>query len=527
MNRIDTNKAFRLKIEFKEKLFLLLIISVNFLIKAIPAAMVEFGNDEVYYWTYALFPDFSHFDHPPMVGFTIQLFSLNLLLNSEFFIRLGSLMLSSAGIIFLFYLVKRIYSLQAAYISAFLFTASVYFNVISGLFILPDTPQVFFVILALYSGIPAVLSREPSKTDSRNFILFGLFSGLAFLSKYHSLFLWFGTGLYILFYNRIWFKKNSFYISLFLTLVATIPVVYWNARNDFVSFTFHESRVGLFNSPVDFISFVQFNAGQFFYQNPILFIVFLITLVSLFRNKRGRLKDREILLLFLSLPLILIFILFSLFQKTLPHWSGPAFIGLIILSSGWLSEKLTTRPRKVLMILLSSNLLVLLLLVLAPLQINYGLIWHPQKSADPKKTGSNDLTLEMYGWKQARVKFLEFLEKKGIEEKDYDRVKIISNKWFPAAHLDYYIAHPLDMELLVSGTLDQSHKYFWINKTRSIDPGDIVYYITTSMQFYDPERLINGGGQIISMDTIAIKRNGTTVKNLFLFGMKGPFKNLP
>lgn len=523
----DKIKAFPPQLKITEKQFLLLIISVNFIMKAIPAAMIEFGNDEVYYWTYALFPDWSHFDHPPMVGITIQLFSLNLLLNSEFFIRLGSLLLSSASIIFLFYLVKRICSLQAAYISSFLFTASVYFNIISGLFILPDTPQMFFVILALYFGIPAVLSKNPSKEDSYHFILFGLISGLAFLSKYHSLFLWFGVGLYILFCNRIWLKKSSFYFSLFLTLLAMIPVIYWNASNEFAGLRFHESRLGLFNSPVNFNSFLQFNAGQFFYQNPILFIIFILTLISLFRNMKEKPSDKEILLIFLSLPLILIFIFLSLFRKTLPHWSGPAFIGLIILSSEWLGEKLTGKSLKVHMILFSSNLLIVLLLILAPLQINHGLLWHPTTIIDPRKTGSNDLTLDMYGWKQSRLKFKEFLEKKGIEEIDYDKVKIISSKWFPAAHIDYYIAHPLNMDLLVSGNLEQSHKYFWINKTRRIDPEDVVYYITTSTQFYDPENLLEGAGKIISGDTIEIQRSGRTVKNLFIFGMKGPLKNLP
>jgi hypothetical protein len=513
-----------LKFKLSEKQFLLVIISINFLIKSLPAATVELGNDEVYYWTYALFPDWSHFDHPPMVGFTIQLFSLNLLLNSEFFIRLGSLILSSAGIFFLFYLVKRIYSVKAAYISVLLFTASVYFNIITGLFILPDTPQMFFVILALYFGIPAVLSAEPSKKDSIGFILFGLFAGLAFLSKYHSLFLWFGIGLYILFYNRIWLKKTSFYISIILTAIAMMPVLYWNLQNDFVSFSFHGSRVGFFNRPLNLSSFVQFNAGQFFYQNPILFIVFIITVFSFFRKKRKP-DNKEILLLLLSLPLIIMFILFSLFQKTLPHWSGPAFIGLIILSSEWLAERTLNKPRSVLLILLSSNLLVLSILFLAPLQIKYGLLWHPRAIQDPKKTGSDDHTLEMYGWKQTRIKFQELLAKKGIGENDYDRVKIISNKWFPAAHLDYYIAHPLNMELLVYGSLDQVHKYYWINKKRDKNSADFIYFITTSLQYHDPETMVSDPRQIVSRDTISIQRNGTVAKNIFIYGLEGPVKN--
>lgn len=517
MNKIYTKYIDN--IQRREILFVLLIITINLIIKAIPASLIELGNDEVYYWTYALFPDWSHFDHPPMVGIMIQLFSLNLTFDTELFIRLSSLILSSASILFLFYLVKRIYSLNAAYISALLFTASFYLNIISGLFIMPDSPQMFFVILSLYFGIPAITSSNPSKEDTYKIILFGLFSGFAFLSKYHSLFLWFGFGLYILFYNRQWLKKSSLYLSILITFILMIPVIYWNINNNFISFTFHGSRVGLFNSALDLSSFLQFNLGQIFYQNPVLFVVFVLTLISLFR-KRDRLTHTSILLLFLSLPLILTFTLFSLFNNTLPHWSGPAFIGLIILSSEWLNEKVAGSRNKVLTTLFAANALIVLVLVLAPLQINSGLFYSAQDEGEPKSLGGKDVTLDMYGWSQAGIKFQQFLKKEGVKEDEYKRVKLISNKWFPAAHLDFYVAHPLNIGLSVSGTLEESHKYYWINQTRKINPGDKVYYITTSQQFYDPECLIWKFNNIIPRDTLEIKRNGRTVKNLFIYEMK-------
>ena len=47
----------------KRMLFWLLAVSA--IVRGILAAWLEFGNDEVYYWTYALYPDWSHFDHPP------------------------------------------------------------------------------------------------------------------------------------------------------------------------------------------------------------------------------------------------------------------------------------------------------------------------------------------------------------------------------------------------------------------------------------------------------------------------------
>jgi len=167
------------------------------------------------------------------------------------------------------------------------------------------------------------------------------------------------------------------------------------------------------------------------------------------------------------------------------------------------------------------------MLILAPLQINYGLLYSSREEADPKMVGENDVTLDMYGWSQAGVKFQQFLKKEGIDEKGHQRVKIISNKWFPAAHLDYYIAHPKNIDLLVSGNLEEAHKYFWINKERSINHGDKVYYLTTSQQFCDPESLIWKFGKIIPRDTLEINRNGGKVKNIFVFEMDNPVKKLP
>ena len=523
----DTNQVNLSNSKRTEKLFLLSVLFLNLIIKAIPASLIELGNDEVYYWTYALFPDWSHFDHPPMVGIMIQLFTLNLTFTSELFMRLSSLILSSGSIIFLFYLVKRIYSRQAAFISVFLFTASIYFNILSGWFIQPDAPEMFFVILSLYFGIPAITAINPSKNDSSRMILFGLFSGLALLSKYNALFLWFGFGLYILIYNRRWLKNPSLYISLLITFIVLIPVIYWNINNNFISFTFHSSRIGLFSSPLNLSSFITFNAGQILYQNPVLFILFIFAVVSLFRRKRVRLTNTNILLLWLSIPMILIFTLFSLFKNTFPHWSGPAFIGLIILSSEWLSEKLINHRRFVLMSVLGANMLIVLMLILAPLQINSGLIYSSREEYNPKKVGENDFTLDMYAWKQAGLKFQQFLKKEGIKEEDNGRVKIISNKWFPAAHIDFYIAHPLNIDLLVSGALGDAHKYYWINKSRKINSSDKVYYITSSQQFFDPDELTWKFGNIIPKDTIEIKRNYKIVKNLFIYELTKPEMNFP
>jgi hypothetical protein len=505
----------------RERLLLSSVIVINLIIKLIPAAILELGNDEVYYWTYALFPDWSHFDHPPMVGFTIQLFSLNLSIESELMIRLGSLILSSFSIVILFYLVKKLFSLQAAFISVLLFTSSFYFNIISGLFILPDTPQIFFILLALYFGLPAVINIDPSRSDGYKMLLFGLFTGLAFLSKYHSLFLWLGFGIYVLFHNRIWFKKSSFYISALITLVLMMPVFYWNLNNNFISFTFHGNRIDLFHSHVNLSSFAQFNLGQFFYQNPLVFVVFIMALITTLRKSRHEIKDIQHLLIYLSMPLILVFTFFSLFRNTLPHWTGPVFICLIVLSAEWLSDLYIRKKKKVFNILFMSNLLLILVLIAGTIQIKYGVLLPADKNSDPVSLGRKDFTLDMYGWKQAGEKFSRFLSKEHITSSEFSKVKIISNKWFPAAHIDFYIAHPLKIDLIVPASLGAAHKYYWINKTRPVQADDRFFFITCSQQFFNPDGFNSLFTGIIPKDTLHILRNGNPVKNLFIYEMTG------
>ncbi len=499
----------------KERLFLSAIVLINLLLKIIPASLLELGNDEVYYWTYALFPDWSHFDHPPMVGFLIQLFTLNLRLHGEIFLRAGALVLSSAGIFILYYIVKRLHSARAAIFAVLMFVSSFYFNIISGLFILPDTPQVFFVLAALGFLLPSITIKEPSGKDLTNIVFFGIFTGLAFLSKYHSLFLWVGAGLYILIKNRIWLRKPALYLSIISTIILMIPVIYWNYMNNFISFTFHEDRVGLFNSRINLLSFARFLLGQMFYQNPVLFILFIAATVSI-AGKWKKLRESDIVLLFTGLPLIILFTFFSFFHNTLPHWTGPAFICFIILASEYMADIYRGKKKTVNRTLISALIFFIVVLAAGTLQIKTGLI-----PLDNNNKGKNDFTLDMYGWAQAGKKFETFLEKEGITDSLHKDVALISDNWFPAAHIDYYIAHPLGIRLLALGNINRIHKYYWINQTRKIKSTDRIFYITDSRNYHGPEQFESYFNSIVPEDTITINRNKRPVKYIYIYEMKG------
>ena len=133
--------------EIKKVLFIL--IAVTALIRIFIAATLELSVDEVYYWTYALYPDWSHFDHPPMVGFVIQFFSLNLLFDSELALRLGAIVFSVFNTIIIYSIGKTVKNPLTGLYAAFLLNASIYGSILAGSFIIPDTPQLLFWLLSL------------------------------------------------------------------------------------------------------------------------------------------------------------------------------------------------------------------------------------------------------------------------------------------------------------------------------------------------------------------------------------------
>ena len=306
---------------------ILLILSA--LSRAVIAGLIELGNDEVYYWTYAKFPDLSHFDHPSMVGWVIQLFTLNLRIDTEFFIRLGAVVLGTGSTYLIFLIGRQINDALTGFYAALLYTSSFYCFILCGLFILPDAPQVFFWLLTLYFLTIALPDTSCSQKSRRFIIYAGASIGLALLSKYHSIFLVARMIIYVLVYNRNWLRTREFYIAFLLSGLIFLPVIFWNMENDFVSFTFHENRVGVSKSGVQPIFFLTELIGQIFYNNPVNVVIILAALIALIRKKEFLDNTQVRLLLWTSLPLVLVIITFSLFRSTLPHWTGPGYLGFI------------------------------------------------------------------------------------------------------------------------------------------------------------------------------------------------------
>ena len=509
---------------------LVMVIFLSTLVRGYFAWALELGNDEVYYWTYALYPDLSHFDHPPMVGFTIQAFSWNLYFGSELFIRLGSVILGGVNTWLIFLIGMSVKDRLTGFFAALLYNASVYCFVIAGIFILPDTPQLFFWLLSLLLLIRVLPEKVPSKRARYTLFYTGIVIGLAMLSKYTSVFIWLGAGLYILFFNRQWLLKNELYLSVLLSLIVFTPVVLWNIENKFISFTFQSERVSFFGSGIRPDYFFTELFGQILYNNPINFLIIITALLALIRKKVDIDKQKLHILLLTSLPLILLFLFFALFRRTLPHWTGPAYLGLIVIAAAYLSGKRQKSGKHQLFpaIIVSSLFILLLSLSVGLFEIKKGLFIE-NYSKDPTRLGKNDFTLDMYGWHQFTEKASAIIDADfydGIMQAD---APIISHRWFPAAHLDYYLAKPHGYNFLALGSLEQIHKYAWINRENpGLQVGSDAYFITNSRDFQDPNELFQFNFLSIEEPiTIKIFKENQHVENFFIYRMKNCYQVPP
>jgi hypothetical protein len=489
------------------------LLAISALVRGILAAWMEFGNDEVYYWTYALYPDWSHFDHPPMVGWVIQLFSLNLLFDSEFFIRLASIVFMTASTYIIFHIGKELKDTLTGLYSALLYTASIYAFVITGIFIMPDTPLMLFWLLAIWMAV-----RSLSLSKGRFILLFGLFAGLAMLSKYSGIFLWVGMGLYILVFNRKQLKNPYLYLSLLISAICCIPILYWNLQNDFISFSFHGARVG--GNKLNFSTFGTEIAGEFFYNNPVNIVLAIIAVVAVFKRKINIEKTAQRLILCIALPLILVFLIFSLTRPTLPHWNAPAYVLLILLSAVYLRDKQSDTEKLPKSIIAALSVLVITL-VIGVAEIKTGFI-PLDKHTDPEQLGRDDFTLDMYGWRQLGEKFADFREQKIAEGVMKPEDGIVANQWFPLANLDYYVARPLGMRVMGLGWPEFLHKYLWINDKRGgFHLGENYWFLSDSRYFKNPKETYQWYfNEIELIGVIEIDRCGKPAKNFFVYTCK-------
>lgn len=187
------------------------------------AANFELSHDEAYYWLYSLRMDWGFFDHPPVVGLIIKMFSF--LPHSELAVRAGFIVLQLVSCLLLLKMVAPKRQLVAL-ILFFAFPLASF----SGLLALPDLP-----LLAMTTVYCLFLKRFLDQKDSLAVVGLGTIIPLLLYSKYHGILVVFFTLLAI----PSLFKRKDFYLVTVISILLFLPHVLWQYEHNFSTLRYH------------------------------------------------------------------------------------------------------------------------------------------------------------------------------------------------------------------------------------------------------------------------------------------------
>ncbi|MCK9613468.1 MAG: glycosyltransferase family 39 protein [Bacteroidales bacterium] len=500
--------------------FFLLLLLFHTVIRIFITVFTNLGVDEAYYFAYGLYLDWSYFDHPPMVGLLVRASTLLFNSNSELGVRMLALIIGTINLILIYKTGQLLKDNMTGFYAALLFSASFYCSIISSVFVLPDNPLTFFWLLAVYFFIQFLYAERKKQLY---LIFFGIAAGMAFLSKYSALFLWLGLLLFALKEKKLKLFKNPYlYVSAIVSLSLFLPVIIWNFNNDLSSFAFHGKRIVFENLQFKPGYFAAEFFGQLFYNNPVNIFIILSSMVFFLKNKKQVKEPAISFLFFVSLPVIVTVLFISFFNRTLPHWSGPGYLGLILFSAVMLREKHNKSTNsKAFKSVFLGNIFYLFIVVSGLVFVNYGIFLN-SKNSEAETLGKNDISLDLYGWQQVKEQTVKMINddlKNGQIDSNY---VFITHNWFPAGHIEFYIASHFKKNLYVYGNANHAHQYLRINYLRGAIPQNTdAYFITTSRYYSYPEQsLLNKFEHFDAGETIRVSRNSKPAYNVFIYRLK-------
>lgn len=473
------------------KRYVIILIAISAAVRSLLAVFINLGGEEAYYWTFAQFPELGSFDQPPMIGWFIQLFTNNLALPGEFFLRLSSIITGSANIWIIYIIGRRVKGESAGFYSALLYSLSFYLSLVAGLFILPEGPQTFFYLLSLYFLLEGAIPRDKSCAESRilcrmAFVLAGLFIGFATLSKFSSVLLWLGLALYAIIFDRNLLKRAEVYFAAFVTLLSMFPVILWNYQNDFIGFEYLAGTLRL-SGGVNIETFFKGIIIPLLINNPVnLYIIFRA--VKKHRTLNYIRKDHMQLLLSLSLPVIIVSVVFSLVSESFIYAASLGFTPLIIVGGSWLSSVIKNEKPLLGFRPLRISLYTFILVILTGVIHHYagpaGHIVAIEKEG--YLLGSGDFTLDRYGMKRLSGEFKKIRDLDIAAGRVSQHSYIIEFDYKTAALRDYYLASSCNTVVKTWGPLSKVRKYKWITaKHGGLKKGESVYYIQSSRSNFD------------------------------------------
>jgi hypothetical protein len=458
---------------------LAILIVVSGVLRLVAAAALGLGNDEAYHFLYAVHPDLSYYDHPPMLAWVeIVGLALSGALFSTVALRFGFIALFAASTWLIWRIAGRWYCPRAGFFAALALNLTGYYGLAASTFALPDGPLLFFWLLTIDRLSVAI--EHPRQNGP--WVWVGLAWGGAMLSKYHAIFLPVGMLLLLIMHRplRYWLTRPGPYLAVGLGLLIFGPVLIWNVRNGWASFLFQGGRA--VGTPVlrpDYLaSMILAQAGYLF---PWIWIPLFFLMVRGAKNWTRLQTDQERLALCLALAPVLVFTAVACFRPVLPHWGLIGLVSLFPLLGNVWRRNFDRRPRPMIRWLSTAIVFSFALLGLTVLEYHTGCF---QRDGDARWRlfdARTDPTADLYGWNLVA----ERLGDLGIL--DEPNSFLFTRTWYQSAQLAHAIR--LRLPVLCYNIDDPRGFAFWSKPREWLGRDGILLLINDDfipISFYRP-----------------------------------------
>jgi hypothetical protein len=327
------------------------LLALAVILRWIFSAMHQLVPDEAYYWVWSRHLALSYLDHPPMVAYIIRL-GTAVLGQTEIGIRWPAAILAMGSIAILTGATQRLLGdARATIFVAIALLASPMVQVM-GSIITPDTPALFFQSAAVACALAIFSPAKPAEKNiapenlslsrAKLWPLFGLFIGLAMLSKYPSALVAIAITLALLSTRegRRHFLTPWIWLGAAISIAVFSPVLLWNARHQWVSILFQLNHgLGSNDSPM-ILNLLTYLGGQLALFTPILFVmvVMVLTIFALRREPDTSTDTATRILLFTGAFPLLFFAWSSRHRPAEGNWSYFAYMPGTILLAKYLSQ---------------------------------------------------------------------------------------------------------------------------------------------------------------------------------------------
>ncbi|WP_010582971.1 ArnT family glycosyltransferase [Schlesneria paludicola] len=399
---------------------LFLLIAVSLVVRLAWAATLETGQDEAYHFLYTVHPDWSYFDHPPMLRYVAQagistfggwLHPLSL--------RFGFVLMFGGATWIMFTWTARWFGEWAGFYAALALNLSAYYTAAAGAFVLPDGPLLFFALLTMWR-LSEALVASPGRLVP--WLWVGLACAGAMLSKYHAVFLPLGALVYILVTPSA--RRNLLtpgpYFAADIGLLGLVPVLIWNAQHDWASFGFQTGRAVGGRLQIGGLAVMLF--GPMALLLPWIWYSLIAALIGRLRSFRTITGIERLLICQALVPLVL-FGVVSCTRPILPHWPLIGFLPLFpMLGADWAARSVR-EPIVVRRWLNFMTASVLLIAGAFVVQARFGLIQFPFR----------DPCIEISGWDSVGRE----LQERGLI--DRPNTFLFTSHWFDSGQVAFAV----------------------------------------------------------------------------------------